>query len=442
MSTLKLPPKGMTREDLIAAMREAARGDADWRNSKTWSMVFYAGDDVIDILKEAYYMFFSENGLNPMAFPSLKKFENEVVAMTAEMLGGRPEAVGCMTSGGTESILMAVKSARDLARAKKPHIKRPEMVLPMSAHPAFEKAAHYLDVEPVHIPLTNDLRADVKAAREAVTENTVLMIGSAPSYPYGTIDPIRELAAIALENKICFHVDACIGGFQLPFLKKMGRPIPDFDFRAPGVTSISADIHKYGYGPKGASVILYRDENIRKHQFFVYADWPGGIYASPSMAGTRPGGAIAAAWAVMNYLGEEGYLRLADVKMKTTKKLMDGINAIPGLKILGKPDMSVFAFDSEKVNVYSLGEAMSARGWYLNHLQMPPALHMMVTPMHSRIVEPFLLDLATSAKELESKGEAAPEGMAAMYGMLGAIPDRKAAREMVTAFIGDLFKYK
>ena len=442
MTEKKLPDNGIKKQDVISLMRELRATDADWRNAKTWSLVYFAGDEILDTAKEAYSMFFSENGLNPMAFPSLKKFENEAVAMAASMLNGGPDAAGTLSSGGTESILLAVKTARDYGKSKDPGLKEPEMVLPITAHPAFEKAGHYFGVKSVHIPIRDDLRADVKAAASAVNKNTVLMVGSAACYPYGVVDPISEMAEIAKEKNILFHTDACLGGFILPFLKKLGHKIPDFDFSVPGVTSISADIHKYGYAAKGASTVIYRTGALRKFQFYIYTDWPGGIYPSPTMLGTRPGGAIAAAWAVMNHLGVDGYTRLAAEAMSVTQKLIDGINSIPGLKVMGKPDMSVFAFNSDKINIFELGDLMEAKGWQLDRLQMPPALHMIVTPNHAKIIEPFLNDLRVAAKQLEGKGKTEVGGMAAVYGMIGTLPDRTAAKSLVLDFLDDIFKNK
>ena len=284
-----LPASRKPAEEVLNTMRRIRANDAKWREGKTWSLVFHAGDEVTALLQEAYGLFFSENGLNPMAFPSLKRFEAEVVAMIADLLGGDGQTAGNMTSGGTESLLLAVKTARDWARAKKPAIKEPEMILPSTAHPALDKAAHYFSVKPVHVPVGADFRADVPALKEAVAPNTILMVGSAPSYPQGVVDPIREIAQVAQENGALCHVDAYVGGFMLPFVRQLGYEVPDFDLGVPGVTSISVDLHKYAYAAKGASVILYKDGDLRRHQFFVQSDWSGGIYASPTMAGTRPG---------------------------------------------------------------------------------------------------------------------------------------------------------
>ena len=271
----RLPEKGIPKSEALAAMKSLREKDVRWQEGRVFSLIYYAGEEITDLLKEASLLFFSENGLNPTAFPSLRQLETEVVAMSVAILRGDDRVVGNMTSGGTESILLAVKSAREWARANRPDIREPEMILPLTAHPAFEKAAHYLDVKPVRTPLGPDFRADAAAVRDAITPRTILMVGSAPAYPFGVIDPIADLAAIAQERGILFHADACVGGFMLPFVRKLGYPVPDFDFAVPGVTSISADLHKYGYCVKGASVVLYRNAALRRGQFFAYTDWPG-----------------------------------------------------------------------------------------------------------------------------------------------------------------------
>ncbi|MBC7543986.1 MAG: aspartate aminotransferase family protein [Candidatus Sericytochromatia bacterium] len=431
---MQIPQTGLSHEDVMAKLEENRGNDADWRHAKTWSLVYSAGEDIERVVKEAYLKYFSENALNPNAFPSLRQFEGDVISMAVTMLHGEEDSVGSMTTGGSESLLMAVKTAREWARENMPHVTEPEMLAPLSVHAAIEKASHYFGVKVVHIPLDAGFRADVAAARELVTPNTILIIGSAPAYPQGVMDPIEDLAALAQEKGILCHVDACLGGFLLPWVEKLGYPIRPFDFRVPGVTSISADIHKYGYAAKGASVILYRTRDLRRHQFFVYPDWPGGLYASPTMTGTRPGGAIAAAWAALNYIGEAGYMRLAKVVMDTTKSLQAGIRAIPELKILGEPDMSVTAFTSDDIDIYMLGDRMEERGWKLDRQQLPPCLHMMVTPPHAAIIEPFLSDLRECAASLQGT-DATPEGAAAMYGMLNSLPDRDAVKDFLRDFM-------
>jgi sphinganine-1-phosphate aldolase len=475
---ITLPSQGTPAPEVLAAMHQVREHDARWQQGKTWSLVYHAGDEVTDLLKEAYTLFFSENGLNPTAFPSLKKFEAEVVSMTASLLGGDGNTAGNMTCGGTESILMTVKTAREWARCRTPGSASPEMILPASAHPAFAKAAHYFSVKPVYIPVTADLQADVAAAQATVTANTILMVGSAPSYPHGVIDPIVELAQIAQERGILFHVDACVGGLMLPFVRKLGYDVPDFDFRVPGVTSISADLHKYGYAAKGASVILYRNRALRRHQFFATTDWSGGIYASPTMSGTRPGGAIAAAWAIMNHLGEEGYLAIADAVMKTTKKLRTGIEGMDGVKILGNPAMSILAIGSDRLNIYEIADELAMRGWHLDRQQSPPSLHLTVTYAHAQVADRFLYDLSqavakvkkpsltklsnalkvgvvrTAAKLLPPRvmssltahsssvtglqGSELPKRSAAMYGMMASLPNRGDLNELVLDVLDQL----
>jgi sphinganine-1-phosphate aldolase len=418
---------GSTLDAVCSSLEEARTGDAQWKRGKTFSLVYAAGDDVAEVQREAFFRYFSENALNPMAFPSLRRFENEVVGMSASLLGDE-NAVGAMTSGGTESILMAVKTARDWAR-KERGIVEPELVVPESVHPAFEKAGHYFGVRVVHAKLDASLRVDMKAMREVVGDRTILVVGSAPAYPHGVIDPIEDIAALARERGILCHVDACLGGFLLPFAKKLGRPIPKFDFSVPGVTSMSADLHKYGWAAKGASVVLYRTRELRRHQYVVYTDWPGGLYGSPSTPGTRPGGPIAAAWAVMRYLGEDGYLRLAKKTLETSDAIIAGIRGIPELRVMGEPAMSVFAFESDSVDVYAVADVMQQRGWYVDRQQRPASLHMMITPAHAERVEEIVTDLRVAVATV--KGGAKSEGAAAMYGMLGQMPDRGAVGDFV-----------
>ncbi len=468
---VKFPEKGAAKDDVLKKMKASRDEDARWREGKTFSLVFFAGDEVLELLKEAYNMFLSENGLNPSAFPSLKQFEAEVVSMTTDMLGGDADVRGNMTSGGTESILMAVKTAREWAKENLPQVKNPEKVLPVTAHPAFDKAAHYFNVKAVHTPVGKDYRADVDAMKKTANKNTILFVGSAAQYAHGVVDPIRDIAALAKANGLLCHVDACIGGFVLPFAKKLGYDIPDFDFRVPGVTSISVDLHKYAYSAKGASVILYRNKEIRRHQFFVYTDWPGGIYGSPTMTGTRPGGAIAAAWAMLNYLGEEGYLRIVDRVMKTTKKLIEGINAIDGIHVVGEPHMSIIAIGSDKLDVYEVGDELMVRGWHVDKQQFPPTLHLTVTYAHADVADKFLSDLSECVgivkkfswrkvssyvqnavaknllkilpekwvsaltKMVGAKGGGVPKRTAAMYGMMGALPNKGDIKELVLDFI-------
>jgi glutamate/tyrosine decarboxylase-like PLP-dependent enzyme len=394
---MQLPKTGVPREEVMARMRERKARDADWRGARTWSLIYPAGPDVDAMLHDANELYLYENALNPFRFPSLREMEVEVIEMAAGLLHGPEGSGGAMTSGGTESILLGVLTARERARAER-GVERPEMVVPYSAHPAFAKAAKVLGIELRQAPLDADRRADPAAAGKLLSENTVLLVGSAPNYPFGTIDPIPELAALAAERGISFHTDSCLGGFLLPFYEKLGEPVPPFDFRVPGVSTMSADLHKYGYCTKGASVILHRDERtLKEYQLFWYDRWPGGAYASFAMAGARPAAPIAAAWAVMHHLGEEGYLRLARAVRDTTRKLQRGIEAIPGLHVLGEPAMSVFAFGSDTLDIFAVGDGMDERGWHLDRQKGPDALHLMVSPEHEKVADRFLADLRQAA---------------------------------------------
>lgn len=434
---MEFPSKGLDRDALLGRLREMQRGDVDWRGGKTFSLVYHPGDDVLEVQKAAANLYFSENALNPMAFPGLRQCETEVVRAALGMLHAPDEAAGTLTTGGTESILMAVKAARTWAREERPGVTRPNMVVPLSVHPAFEKAAAYFDVRAVHAPLRDDYTVDLEAVRALVDDDTILVVGSAPQYPQGVVDDIRGLATLALERGILCHVDACLGGFILPWIEQLGYPVPPFDFRVEGVTSMSADVHKYGWSAKGASVVLYRERALRRRQFIAYGDWPGGLYGSPSMTGTRAGGPIASAWAVIHYLGAEGYLRLAGKTMEAARALTAGIDAIPGLKVMGRPVASVFGFTAEDIDVFALGDAMEMRGWKLDRLQRPAGLHAMLSPSHGPLVETILGDLRACAETIRREGTVA-EGAAAMYGMLGAMDDRVAVNDFVLNFLDGL----
>ncbi|RMF19881.1 MAG: aspartate aminotransferase family protein [Bacteroidetes bacterium] len=383
----------MPREALLEHLDALKSSDTDWKRGRNFAYVYFAGEEVHGLVQQAFLRFFAENALNPTAFESLRRMEMEVVAMCADLFHGDAETCGNLTGGGTESILMAVHTAREWFRRRGGR-GRPQVVLPASAHPAFHKACHYFGLEARVVPLREDFRADTEAMIRALDEHTALVVLSAPSYPHGVVDPIPPVAAAARERGIPCHVDACIGGFLLPFLRGLGRPVPPFDFAVPGVTSLSADLHKYGYAAKGASLLLYRDPEMRKAQFYVYADWPGGIYASPALSGTRPGGAIAAAYAVLRFLGREGYTRLAETIWHTTRRLQEGLQALPGLRVLSDPDMSLFALASEGFDIYRFGDELGLRGWLIDRQQLPPSLHFSVTPAHVAVVDAFLEDAA------------------------------------------------
>ncbi|MBU0972798.1 MAG: aspartate aminotransferase family protein [Proteobacteria bacterium] len=438
-NTIKLPEKGRSKEAVLEEMRTFGKNDPDYKNGKTWSLVYYLGEEYAQFLNEAGQMYASSNGLNPMAFQSLKRFETQVVRMTATLLNGDDEVAGIMTSGGTESCLLAVKTYRDMARKK--GIKKPEMILPESAHVAWEKGAQYFNVKAVHVPLDKDYRVDTDKVRKAVNKRTVMILGSAPGYPHGVVDPIEQLGAIALEKKIPLHVDACVGGYLLPFVERLGYRVPTFDFRVQGVTSISADTHKYGFSAKGASTILYRSMDILEHQMFVFTEWPGGIFASPGLLGTRPGGNIAAAWAAMQAMGADGYLENAKIIMETTRQLIQGIGAIEGLEVVGRPDMSLVAYrsTSKRINIYAQGDQMEKKGWHIDRQQKPECLHAMITPLHRDVMAQYLADLKDCLEYVRSNPKLSLQGGAATYGMVSKIPFRGMVKKNVLKMMREMY---
>lgn len=413
---VRMPERGTPRAEVRRRMDEAAADDVAWLERLAAGTNYAAGEDVVEVAKEAYLRFFSTNGLLPSTFPSLARFEREVIDYTAGLLHG-PDAVGSITSGGSESILMGVKSARDRARVVHPHITSPRMVVPASAHPAFWKAAHYFGLELVRVPLRSDLQIDLDAYRSAIDDDTVLLVASAPSLTLGMVDPIEELAPLAAARDINFHVDSCVGGYFLPFAEKLGYPVPRFDFRVPGVTTISADLHKFGYTAKGASVILSRDPEIFRHQVFQFGgpERPDDWYVTPSMTGTRPGGAIAAAWAVLTYLGEEGYLRVVGQTMVYLRRWWDGIEAIDGLEVMGKPAMSVFGYTSRSLDVFAIADGLEARGWLVSRDSHPVrSIRFMQSAGHEPFVDAYLADLRDVA-ELVRSGQLTSDGGQATY---------------------------
>ena len=415
------PAEGRPVDDLVAEMRAGRGEDADWRGGRTFSLVYNAADPELERLHEAVAReYLHENYLNPFAFPSLMRMEREVVAMGADLLHGNPRG-GKLTSGGTESLFLAVQVARDHARRQR-GIAEPRVVLPSTAHPALAKACHYLDVAEVRVPVSADGRADLAATAAAVDDRTALVVGSAPCYPYGVVDPIPELAALAAGRGALCHVDACLGGWLLPFLDRLGEPIPPWDLRVEGVTSLSADVHKYGWCFKGASLLLHRDEDLLRLQYFLYDGWPGGLYGSATTAGTRPAAPIAAAWATISHLGMEGYLRLAGQVRDASARLRAGIEAIDGLQVTGDPVPGVLEISAAAatagpaaraggtmVDLSAVGDVMDDRGWHLDRQQ--GGLHAIVSPSHGEVADRFVADLADAvATHGESRGVEARYG--------------------------------
>lgn len=445
----KLPAQGRPQEEVLQELEQMKEREHErWKDGLVSGAVYHGADEHIDFVNRVYALHSQSNPLHADLWPSATKFEAEVVAMTASMLGaqeanaGKPaeeHICGALSSGGTESIMLALKTYRDWAHATK-GITRPEMVAPSSAHPAFDKAAHYFGIKMVRVPVAADHRADVAATRKAINRNTIVLIGSAPGFPHGVIDPIEELSELARQRGIGFHTDACLGGFVLPFAKKLGYPVPLFDFRLPGVTSMSADTHKFGYAAKGTSVVLYRGTGLREHQYFTATEWPGGIYFSPTFSGSRPGGLIAAAWATLVTMGEQGYLDATRRILETADALKRGIRAIPGLHVLGDP-LFVIAFGSDALDIYKVMDRMGSKGWSLNGLHKPAAVHLCVTLRHTQpgVADRFLEDLREAVEHVranpEEKGTMAP-----VYGMAATVPFRGLLSDLLKKYMDLLYK--
>ena len=400
---MKIPEHGLGEEHIFQQLSSYQTLDLNWRSGKIMGYVYDAGKAAEAVGKKAYMMFLMENALDPTVYQSLLKLENELVAMGAAHVGGDEAVAGNFTSGGTESILLAVKTARDYFREHRPDITVPEMILPMTAHAAFFKAAAYFDVKPVQVDVDPvSFKADPDQIKHAINKNTILLVASAPSYAHGVVDPIPEIAKLAVENDILFHVDACVGGFMLPYFRRLGVEFPEFGFNVPGVTSLSMDLHKYGYTPKNASMVLYRDKQLRKYQMFACAKWPGYTVINTAIQSSKTGGPMAAAWAVLNFIGDNGYLEIARRKLAATKKMLDGIEAINGLRVTAKPDMCMFSVISDSVNVFHIIDEMKKRGWYIQpQLEFKTSqknFHISVNAANVDLVDEFLSDLAASTE--------------------------------------------
>ncbi|XP_053244495.1 sphingosine-1-phosphate lyase 1 [Podarcis raffonei] len=436
-----LPAKGLSQPDVLKKMKEySSMGEVNWEDGKVSGTVYSGDQKLTDLLVKVYEEFAWSNPLHPDIFPGVRKMEAEVVRMACNLFHGGPKSCGTMTSGGTESILMVCKAYRNLAYEK--GIKHPEMLVPVSVHAAFDKAAHYFGMKIVHIPLTKTMQVDVKAMKRAITKNTAMLVCSAPQFPHGIIDPIEEVAELALKYKIPFHVDACLGGFLIVFMEKAGYPLKGgFDFRVKGVTSISADTHKYGYAPKGSSVILYSSERYRQYQFFIAPDWPGGIYASPTMSGSRPGGLIAACWATMMHIGEDGYVEYTRKIIAAARFLEAELRKIDNIFIFGNPEVSALALGSDTFDIYRLSNMLITRGWNLNILQFPPSIHFCLTQVHTKpgVVERLLNDIKECVHDIMKFPKGKTTGLGAIYGMAQAVPDRNMISEIAGSYLDCLY---
>jgi len=402
---LPFPVGGTPWPEVRVELDGAREGDYSWREGRMPLYIYWLDDQLEEVAKEASSMFYMENGLGRRAFPSVQRLQSQVIEMALSLFNAPNGAGGSFTSGGTESIFQAVHTARGLWEEKHsgPDV-RPTIVTPNTAHPAFNKAAAYLKMEVLRIPVGPDFRADVAAMVQAIDERTALIVGSAPAYPHGVFDPVRALSDAALASDVPLHVDACVGGFLNPFMKMNGEAIPDFDFLLPGVTSMSADIHKYGFSAKGASLVLYRDASLKRFQRFEFDDWPRGHYATETFLGTRPASPVASAWAVFHYLGTEGYRRIAGIVAETAKKMRSGIDAIPELAVVQPSESSFVLYEScdPSVDINAVAEQLGGEGWFVGRSVVPPAIHFMVNPIHAKVMDRYLADVRKAVSHVKA----------------------------------------
>jgi sphinganine-1-phosphate aldolase len=394
-------------------MAQAHEADQPWHDERAFlGGSYFGGEQVVAIANEAYQTYINYNALFARKmFPSVVRYDEEVVDMVLGLLNAPTTAAGTLTSGGTESILLGVKTARDWALSERPNLVEPEMIVPYAAHPAFHKAAHLMGLKVVQVGIDGDYRTDVAALASAINDNTVLLVASAPSYPFGVTDAVNEIAALAVEHDLWLHVDACHGGFVLPLARKLGYQVPDFDFLLEGVRAVSVDIHKLGYANKGVSLLALRDSSLREHQRYEFSDWPAGVYATYGITGSRSSGGVASAWAVMNTLGTTGYMEIMAPILTARDRLIGAINDIDGLCVRGTPDAYLISFGSTDFDIFAVADALEARGWHSNRLTDPPSIHLFLDAANATNIDAYIEDLTTlttaaRAGELEASGKA------------------------------------
>ncbi|MCU1390727.1 MAG: Pyridoxal-dependent decarboxylase [Ilumatobacteraceae bacterium] len=430
-----MPETGVPRAEILDELRQMSSEEDAKGDSGRVSGSIYSGDhDHYHFLTEAFGYYAHSNVLQRDMYPSATKMESEIIAMTADMLHGDVspdgDVGGLVTSGGTDSLVTAMLTYREWGRRAK-GIERPHIIMPVTAHPAHDKGMHYFGIDVVKAPVTADFVVDVDFVREHIGPNTVALVGSAGTYPHGLIDPIPELGRLAIEHDLGLHVDGCLGGFIIPWAEDLGYPLPPFDLRVPGVTSISADTHKYGYALKGSSVLLFRPKALRRQQYLVVDGWPGGNYASPSMGGSRSGGLIAATWASMLNLGKAGYRAIAADIFRTAVEIKAAVRSHPELTLIGDSLFNV-AFRAtpapdgtgrDAIDIYHVNDALADRGWRMNALQLPPALHFCVTRPNTQpgITEAFAHDLAEAVDYAKAPPTDMPRS-GAVYGAGGRLP--------------------
>lgn len=437
----ELPQRGLDAEKVVEEVKDhLCLGAYDWKSGTVSGAVYHVSQEIGRVACEAYTLAAYTNPLHADVFPGVNKMEAEIVRMAVNLFHGDQDCCGTVTTGGTESIIMACKAFRDLAYNK--GITNPQIIVPSTVHSAFDKAAQYLGLSVKTIKVNpKTLTVDVEAVKKAIGKRTCLIVGSAPNYPYGTMDDIVALSDVALEYEVPLHVDACLGGFIAAFMPDAGHTVPVFDFRLPGVASISADTHKYGYAPKGTSVILYRKPEYRHCQYTVTTEWPGGVYGSPTVNGSRAGGLIAACWATMVFVGRERYIQMTDEIIKTARYIEKELSNIEGIFIFGVPATTVIAFGSKQFDIFKMAELLHKKGWSLNALQFPSGIHICVTHTHTQpgVADRFVADVSASAKECLSNTGGPVQGKMAIYGVAQEISDRSLVSDITKLFIDSTY---
>lgn len=436
-----VPEHGFSESQITTMLHALADIDhTEWENGKVSGAVYHGGEDVINIQSEAFKTFCVANQLHPDVFPGVRKMEAEVVSMVLNLFNAPESGVGGTTSGGTESLLLACLSAKVRGWRKK-GITSPEMIIPVTAHAGFDKASYYFGIKLHHVPLDPvTYKVDLKKMERHINGNTVLLAGSAPNFPHGIIDDIESIGALGQKYGIPVHVDGCLGSFIVAYMEKSGFELPPFDFRVPGVTSISCDTHKYGFAPKGSSIIMYRNSELRADQYYINTEWTGGIYGSPTLAGSRPGALMVGCWATLIKMGDDGYIASCKDIINGARLMKSRIKKeIPELEIIGDPLASVISFKSEEINIYELADKLSKRGWHLSALQKPAALHMAVTRLSAKVIDELVDTIKECVDELKGSGPAKGD-TAALYGVAGSIKTQGVADRLVEAFLDTLYK--
>jgi sphinganine-1-phosphate aldolase len=438
VTQVKFPEHGEDKNQLLERLRKIK--DEEWEkvgSGRAFGGIYHGLKDHSDFLNSVYSLFSSSNALYPDLFPSVRKFEVELVQMACDMMDGDSDCCGAATSGGTESILMACKTMRQWGHKR--GIKHPEIVLCDSAHPAFDKASHYFGIKLVRVPVRADYSMNVDVVSRRIGRNTVGVVGSAPGFPHGIIDDIPALAAIAKKAGILCHVDSCLGGFLVPFYKQLNFLSKKFDFSVDGVTSISADVHKYGYANKGCSLILYRNRELRKLQYYACTEWSGGMYCSPSISGSRSGAIIAQAWASLMVLGREGYMDSAKILAQSHRELLDGLHEMKEIEVLGEPDACIIAFRTRNIDVYQLADAIEKKGWEVTRLQKPKCIHIATHVRNAGKTEQYLADVAAAIEAVREDPTNFQGGLTPVYGMAASLPDRDIVSDLLIEFMDRLY---